>query len=85
MTPKAEPRARSTIDVRVIAARAIHGRGQRVRAVTLDETPRGAAKMHASADAPPMAYVIGEFEGCRVVGHAQYKATIGTCYRLEWF
>ena len=31
-------------------------------AVTLDETPRGAAKMHSRADAPPISHVIDEFE-----------------------
>ena len=40
----------------------IHGQPLRVRAITLDETPRGVTKMHTSADAPPSSHVVNEFE-----------------------
>jgi hypothetical protein len=54
----------STIDAQVIAALAAihHGRWRRVGAVTLDETPRGVAKMHPRTDAPPISHVVNEFE-----------------------
>jgi hypothetical protein len=40
----------------------IHGQVQRVRAIALDETPRGVTKMHTRADAPPSSHVVNEFE-----------------------
>ena len=60
-----------------------HRRYRRMRAVTLDETPRGVANMHTRADAPPIFYVVREFEDCCVVGYAQYETAIRTSYRLE--
>jgi hypothetical protein len=74
----------ATVDVQFTPPlAAIHGRRQRVRAVALDETPRGVAKMRTGADAPPISHVVNEFEGCCVVGYAQCQTAIGTCYRLE--
>ena len=51
-------------------------------AVTLDETPRGAAKMHSRADAPPISHVIDEFEAACFEGCTQSEPAMGTCYRL---
>jgi hypothetical protein len=62
---------------------ATHVGPQRVRAVALDEAPRGIAKMDTGADAPPMSHVVNEFEGGCVVDYAQYETAIGTCYRLK--
>ena len=60
---------------------AIHGWGQRVCAITLDETPRGVAKMHTPADEPPSSHVVNEFAASYVVGDAQDETAIRTCYR----
>src|SRR5262245_30875810 len=45
-----------------VALATIHGRGQRVRAITLDETPRGVIEMHTRAGAPPSSPVVNDFE-----------------------
>ena len=64
------------------ALAAICGRWQRVRAITLDETPSGVAEMHARAGAPPISHVVNELEARRPVGYAQYKAAVRASYRL---
>jgi hypothetical protein len=60
---------------------AMHGRRQRVCAITLDETPRGVAKMHMHADEPPSSHVVNEFVARCVVDYAQDETAIRTCYR----
>src|SRR5262249_11222762 len=62
-------------------AATIDRRGQRVRAITLNEAPRGIAKMHTRADEPPSSYVVNEFAARYPVDDAQDETTIGTCNR----
>jgi hypothetical protein len=60
----------------------IHDQGERVRAITLDQTPRGVTKMHTPADAPPSSHVVSAFEATCAVGDAQDETAIRACYRL---
>jgi len=50
------------VNTMAIAVATVHDRGQRVRAITLNETPRGVIKIHTCADAPPSSPVVNDFE-----------------------
>jgi len=50
------------VGVKAAAFTTIYGPVQRVRAITLDETPRGVTKMHSRARALPSSPVVNDFE-----------------------
>jgi hypothetical protein len=53
-----------------------------VRAITLEKTPRGVAKLRTRADAPPISHFVNEFEAGCFVDYAQDETAIRTRYRL---